>query len=126
MNATSTLRPSASSPMTLHVCAHQCAVCVVVFEEWNQRGRDRYELLGTDIDVIDFIAGNQDEVAGLTGIDELIDQAALVVEFYVGLRDNVTVLFPGGQIEREWLVVCRLFPLSLQLLVHFLHVVQLQ
>ena len=40
----------------------------------------------------------QDEVAGLAGVDQLGDDAALLVQLHVGLRDDVLVFFPGREI----------------------------
>ena len=99
--------------LALHVRAHQCAVGVVVLEERHQRCRHRNQLLRADVDVIDFIAADQHEVAGLAGIDQIAHDAALVVEFDVGLRDGVAVFFPGRKIEGERLEFRR--PLLLRL-----------
>ena len=105
--------------LALHVGAHQCAVGVVVLEEGHQRCRHRNQLLRTDVDVIDFIAADQHKVAGLAGIDQIAHDAALVVEFHVGLRDGVAVFFPSRKIERERLELCRplllVFQLGIQL-----------
>jgi hypothetical protein len=77
----------------LHVRAHQRAIGVIVFEEWNQRSGNRNKLLRADVDVIHFLAADQHEVAGLTSIDQLSDDLALVVEFDVGLCDGVAIFF---------------------------------
>ena len=42
--------------LALHVRTHQGAVGVVVFEERNQAGGDGDELLGRNVDVVDFLA----------------------------------------------------------------------
>src|SRR5262249_13477727 len=101
-------RTQQGNRLTLHVGAHQRAVGVVVLQEGYERSSNRYELLGADVDVVDFIAAHQDEVAGFAGIDEVTDDAAFVIKFDVGLRDDVTVFFPSGKIERVRLVVGRL------------------
>src|ERR1041385_6369533 len=49
--------------------------------------------------VINFFFRYEDEVSGLTGVDQITHDAALVVEFNVGLRDGVTVFFPCREIE---------------------------
>ena len=95
------LRAQQRHGLALHVRAHQRAVRVVVLEERNQRGGHRDELLRADVDVIDFFAADQHEVAGLTGVDQFRNDAALVVELHVGLRDGVPVFFPRREIERE-------------------------
>src|SRR5207248_5830298 len=106
------------------VRAHKSAVGVDVFEERNQRGGNRYELLRTNIDVIDFVPRNQDEVAGLTGIDEIVYQAALVIEFDVRLRDDVAVFLPRREIERKGLIIRRFLALTLEFFVDTLDLVQ--
>ena len=54
--------------LALHVRSHERAVGVVVLEERNQAGRNRDQLLRTDVDVLDLIAMLQHEVAGLAGV----------------------------------------------------------
>ena len=39
--------------LALHVRSHQSAVRVIVLEERNQAGRDRDELLRTDVEILD-------------------------------------------------------------------------
>ena len=104
--------------LALHVRAHQSAVRVVVLEERHQRGSDRNQLLRADVDVIDFIAADQDEVAGLAGVDQFGDDAALVIELGVGLRDDVLVFFPSRQIEGERLAFDGTLAAFLQIVVH--------
>jgi len=105
------LRPQQRYRLALHVRAHQGAVRVVMLEKWHQRGRDRHELLRADVDVIHFVAMHQHEVARLAGVDQFAGDAALVVQFNIGLRDGVPVFFPSGEIERERLDLDRLlFP----------------
>src|ERR671916_738622 len=73
---------------------HRRAVRIVVLEEGDERGGHRDELLRRDVDELDLVARRQDEVAGLPGIDALLDEFAVVVDLRVGLRDDVLVLFP--------------------------------
>jgi len=63
---------------------------------------------------------HQHEVTGLAGVDQLGDDLAFVVEFHVGLRDGVTILFPCGKIEREGLNRGRLLALLFQVVVDLL------
>src|SRR4051812_41816005 len=76
-----------------------------MLEEWNERCGDGDELLGADVNVVDFSLWHEHEVAGLTGIDELSDDAEFLIELYVGLRDDVLVLFPRRKIEAERLPI---------------------
>src|ERR1700724_1409770 len=78
------------------------AVGVVVLEERHERCRYRDQLLWAHVDVVNLIAADQDEVAGLAGVDQIADDAALVVQFNVGLGNYVPVFFPSRKIEREW------------------------
>jgi len=73
--------------LALHVGAHQSSVGIVVLEERNQRGSHGNQLLRTDVDVVNLVAADQDEVAGLTGVDQVTDNFALVVQFDVRLGD---------------------------------------
>src|SRR5713226_619628 len=57
--------------LALHVGAHQRAVGVVVFEERNQAGSHGNELLGRNVDIVDFIAALENKVAGLAAVDQL-------------------------------------------------------
>ena len=69
------LRAEQRHGLALHVRAHQCAVGVVVLEERHQRCGDRNQLLRADVDVIDFVAADQNKVAGLAGVDQFGDDA---------------------------------------------------
>ena len=95
------LRTQQRHGLALHVRAHQRAVRVVVLEERHERGGDRNKLLRADVDVIHFVAIHQHEVARLAGVHQFGGDAALFVQFDVGLRDDVAVFLPRGQIERE-------------------------
>ncbi len=85
--------------LTLHVGAHQGAIGVIVFEEWNQAGGNGDELLGRNVYVIDLFALLEDEVAGLTAIDQLRGDTAALIERHVRLGDDVAVFLPGREIE---------------------------
>src|SRR6185369_3891299 len=63
--------------LALHVGTHQRAVGVVVFQERNQAGGHGNELFGADIDVLDLFAALEHEVAGLAGVREVGNDAAL-------------------------------------------------
>src|SRR5271168_2572953 len=85
--------------LPLHVRAHQRAVGVVVLEERNQAGRNRYQLLRRDVNVINFLAALQHEVARLTAVHQFRGDAFFFIERRVGLRYDVAVFFPGREIE---------------------------
>src|SRR6202044_2133353 len=113
------LRDEQRHGLALHVCAHECAVGVVVLEEGNQRGGDGDQLLGADVDVVDFAAVDEDEVALAARIDELFDDVAVLVELDVGLSDGVLVFFPRGEIEGVGLELNLTLLFFAQLLVEF-------
>ena len=94
--------------LALHVRAHQRAVGVVVLEERDQRRRDRDELLGRDVLVVDLVALGRDELAVEAGDDPLLLDAARAVGLGVGLGDDVVLLLPRGEVERERLGLGRL------------------
>ena len=81
--------------LPLHVGAHQGSIGVIVLKKRNQRRSDRYQLLRADVDVVHFFAAHQNEVAGLTSVDQLADNASLVIQFHIRLSDDVLVFFPG-------------------------------
>ena len=85
--------------LALHVRAHQRAVGVVVLEERDQRRGDGNELLGRDVHVVDALAGQEHDVAGLTADDEIADEMAVLVDRRVRLRDRVFLLLHRGEIE---------------------------
>src|SRR5437667_433878 len=90
--------------LALHVGTHERAVGVVVFEERNQAGGHGNELLRRNVDVIDFIAALENEVAGLPAVDQLRGDLQSFIKRDVGLRDDVLVFFPSGKIEAIRLV----------------------
>ena len=86
--------------LTLHVRSHQRAVGVIVFQERNERCRNRNQLLGaeTSISVI-VIARCHQEFARFTRRDQFFDEAAVRVQLSVGLRNGVLLLFHRGEID---------------------------
>ncbi len=91
--------------LALHVGAHQRAVGVVVLEEGHERSGHRDELLGADVDVVDFSLVDQHEVTLTPRVDDVLNDVQLLIELDVGLRDGVAVFFPRGKIEAERLEV---------------------
>ena len=74
-----------------------------MLKEGHERSGNRDKLLGANVNVIDLSLGNENEVAGLAGVDEFRSDAEVFVQFDVGLRDDVTIFFPRGEIEGEGL-----------------------
>ena len=92
------LRPEERHGLALHVRAHEGPVGVVVLEERDEGGGQRDELLRRDVDVVDLLAGDVLEVAALAGADEVVREAAALVDAGVGLGDVVLLLLPGGEV----------------------------
>ena len=85
--------------LTLHVRAHQRAVGVVVLEERDQRRGHRNHLLRRHVHQVDVFARRHHHFAGVPADDELVDEAAVLVELGVGLRDVVLGLFHRREID---------------------------
>ncbi len=85
--------------LTLHVRSHQRAVGVIVFEERDQRGRDRNELLRRHVHQRDLLTRRHQEFARLARRDQLVDEAAVGVEVGVRLRDRVLRFLHRRQID---------------------------
>ena len=64
-------------------------------------GGDRDKLLRADVDVVDFVAVHQHEVALPTRVDQVFGDLAVLIELDVGLRDGVLVFFPRREVEAE-------------------------
>ena len=77
-------------------------------------------MLGADVDVINFVAPLQYEVAGLPGVYQFVGNAALFVHRNVGLRNDVLIFFPGGKVKRVRFVFHQLPFSPLQLFVDLL------
>ena len=95
--------------LALHVGTHQRTVGVVVLQERNQAGGHRDELLGTDVDVFDFVAVLQDEIAGLASVAEIRYDAAVLIQVDVGLGDGPLIFLPRGEVFAVRFVLSRLF-----------------
>ena len=85
--------------LALHVGAHERAVGVVVLEERDQRRRHRHQLLGRDVDEVDGLRPRQDEVAVLAAAHQILDEAPLLRQLGVGLRDGVAALLHRREID---------------------------
>ena len=85
--------------LALHVGAHERAIRVVVLEERNQRRRHRDQLLGRDVDEVDDLRPGQDEVAVLPAAHQILDEAPLLRQLGVGLRDGVAPLLDRGEVD---------------------------
>ena len=85
--------------LALHVGAHERAVGVVVFEERDQRRRDRHQLLGRHVDEIDRLRPGQDEVAVLPAAHQVLHEAPVLGQLGIRLGDSVAALLHGREID---------------------------
>src|SRR5690606_6821193 len=85
--------------LTLHVRAHQSAVGVVVFEERDERGRNRNELLRRHVHQVHVFARRHHHFAAMTADDKLFLEAAILIEDRVCLSNVVLGLFHRGEID---------------------------
>ena len=84
--------------LALHVRTHQGAVGVIVLEERNQRGGNRNQLLRRNVHQFDVVLVHQHELAALAGIDQFINEAALLVERRVRLGDRMSLFLERREI----------------------------
>ena len=83
--------------LTLHVCTHESAISIIVLKERDHSSRDRDDLLRRNVHVVHFLSIDFQELAVLTNGD-LTDKVTLVVEFGVGLSNDLTLFLVGGEI----------------------------
>ena len=92
-------RPQERDGLALHVGAHERAVGVVVLEERDERGRHRHDLLRRHVHVVDLVRVDERELtAAGTHEHAVVEEAALVVDVGVRLRDDVAVFVVGGEV----------------------------
>ena len=84
--------------LALHVRTHERAVGVVVLEERDERRRDRDDLLGRDVHVLDLVGARLRERVAVARRDALGDEVALLVERRVRLGDDVLLLLVGREV----------------------------
>ena len=106
--------------LTLHVGTHQGSVSVIVFKERNQAGSYRNKLFRTDVHVLHFLAMNQDEVALLTGVHQIVSDFTHRIQLHVRLSNDVLIFFPRRQIIAMGFNFSQMFA-SLQVAIHLFH-----
>ena len=78
-----------------HVRSHQGTVGIVVFQERNQRSRDRGNLVRGNIDQIDLFHFFHREVTVFTRFRPLVHKMAFTIYFRVSLCDHQSFFFFG-------------------------------
>ena len=84
--------------LALHVRTHQCAVCVIVLKERNQRSCNRHDLCRRHIDVFDLIGCGQHEFIFITTRHQFIDEATGFIGLGIRLGNHIFAFFNRGQI----------------------------
>src|SRR5450756_1735267 len=96
--------------LSLHVGAHECAVCVVMLKEGNQRGRNAKYLRRQEVNVVD-LAGRKlfredfATFAALPGDNRLRSQMALPIDSSIAVGDRMMLLLLGVHIDHVLLVL---------------------
>ena len=65
--------------LALHVGTHQSTVRIIMLQEWNQRGCNRYCLTGCHIHILNPICCSHDGLAFLTASDQIIYQMTFCI-----------------------------------------------
>ena len=84
--------------LTLHVCAHQRAVGVVVLQEGNEGGCDGDHHSGGHVDIVDDAPIHFDNLVAVTAGDTGVGKAAVFVQRLARLADVEVILHVGGHI----------------------------
>src|SRR5262245_40023031 len=85
--------------LALHVGAHEGAVGVVVFEERDQAGGHRDQLVRRHVHELDLIGAHHRELAADARRNEVAREVALRVDRRVRLRDGVLLLLEGREVD---------------------------
>ena len=85
----------------MHVGAHQSTVRIAVLQEGDQRGSDRYELLGRNVHIIDHFAGKFGDLVSSSAGNAGVQEMPFFVEGFVRLRDDESVFFVGGKVIHD-------------------------
>ena len=85
--------------LPLHVGAHQCTVCVVVFQEGDHRRGDGYNHLRRNIHEIRLGVFNFQKFIAVTCIDLRAGKTAIFIERLIGLGHDVIILHIGRHIN---------------------------
>src|SRR5574343_372522 len=91
-------RAQARYSLTLHVGTHQGAVGVIMLEEGHQRCRNRHDLRRCHVHVLNSRCRLKQGFALVTAGDQLIGQLAGLIDFGVGLGDDVLTFFNRRQV----------------------------
>ena len=84
--------------LALHVCAHQGAVGVIVFQERNHGRSHGDQLLGADVHIVDLVAVDLNRILAAARSNALAHEPVVLIQRLVGLGDDVILFFVRGHI----------------------------
>ena len=84
--------------LLLHVCAHECTGVIVVLKEGDHSGGNRHHHLRRHVHIINASGIDGSDLGGLAGGDLRVDEAAVLVQRLVCLRDDVAILHVSGHV----------------------------
>ncbi len=74
--------------LTLHIGTHQCAVSIIMLQEWNQCCCYRHHLLWRHIHIVNIFRRFNRKFTNVTNIDKLIVELTFLINRGRGLSDN--------------------------------------
>ena len=92
-------RPQQGHCLTLHVCAHQGAVGIVMLQERNERSGYRKDLFGRNVHKIDFKRRFVEILLAEARLDAIVDETAAGVQPCRGLGNDVFILFISRKVR---------------------------
>ena len=85
--------------LTLHVRTHQSTVSVIVLQERNQRGCDRYYLFRRNVHQVNLIRSNGEDIILSTGGNTLAQEVAVIIQRFVGLCYDIFIFFVRSHVS---------------------------
>ena len=85
--------------LTLHVRTHQRTVRVVVFQERNQSGRNRNQLLRRNVNEVDLFRMGKFKLAGLAAGNQIVFEMAVFLDLGVRFRNFELAFLIGGKVN---------------------------
>jgi len=85
--------------LTLHVRAHQRAVCVVVLQERDQRGGNAHDLARSHVHIVDTRGGRYQKTLVMARRDAIVHELVLRVQRCVCLRNREAIFFVCRKID---------------------------
>ncbi len=94
-------RPHQRYRLALHVRSHQRTVCIIVFQERDQRSSNRHNLVRRDVHVSQILRFNDRKVTFKARLNLLIVEFAVRFDRDICLRDIVRIFFFGSQVDNR-------------------------